>query len=153
MNVVHCCIHALCTAPYGILNIYGTISVLAWSNNIKTCQSTVTSGEREEAGRGLAYSCENNCVFIDRLDIDLLGVRVLVVKIGLYWITDHTSAQLNNSPNRRHVKLQLVISGVRHNPSTLYIDYFKSWRYNSQYGFLIIRLNKIQRDNSVSAIV
>ena len=37
MNVVHGFTHALCTAPYGILNIYGTISVLAWSNNIKTC--------------------------------------------------------------------------------------------------------------------
>ena len=59
---------------------------------------------REDGGRGLAYSCENNCVFIDGVDIDLLGVRVLVVKIGLYWITDHTSAQ-QQPANRRHVKL------------------------------------------------
>ena len=61
--------------------------------------------ERDRGGgRGLAYSCENNCVFIDGVDIDLLGVRVLVVKIGLYWITDHTSAQ-QQPANRRHVKL------------------------------------------------
>ena len=90
-------LYAVCTAPYGILNIYGTISVLAWSNNIKHVRawSRVERGRR--IGRGLAYSCENNCVFIDGVDIDLLGVRVLVVKIGLYWITDHTSAQQHSN--------------------------------------------------------
>ena len=39
------------------------------------------------------------------MDIDLLGVRVLVVKIGLYWITDHTSAsaQQQSQPSPRQI--------------------------------------------------
>ena len=64
--------------------------------------------ERERKEDGVSHILVKTIVFlltVDRLDIDLLGVRVLVVKIGLYWITDHTSAQLSNSPNRRHVKL------------------------------------------------
>ena len=62
--------------------------------------------ERERKEDGVSHILVKTIVFlltVDRLDIDLLGVRVLVVKIGLYWITDHTSAQQQSQPSPRQI--------------------------------------------------